>query len=638
MSSPAARWNGWRGVALIAITYVYFLIFAQFAFLKRLAQLGIADDHLKLVMAAMAVGGIALSLLASRRLFGRSPRLQLQAGLFLCAAAALLSLRPLSLAGSVAVSLLIGSGLGVLTVTLVSRLDLWIGSEASDGAALLKVGLGTGLGYFLCNVPALFTAPPQRQALVAACLCLLGIFVCAREAATSDAVNVSLLRRSPFVLVLVAFTALIWLDSAAFFIIQSTPALKAGTWQGTLHLWTNGTLHLAAALVAAWLLRRRGLAFVLAAAILCLASACLLLLDPHRVVLASLFYPIGVSLYSVALVAYPSLLLSGTLTERSRRAGVIYAVAGWIGSAMGIGMAQNLGHVPILFVAAACAFVLGPPATTLLRSHWREAATLGILMLVALLGRLTLLGTRPDAEANSVERGKAVYVSEGCIHCHSQYVRPATRGDVLMWGPTRTVEELHAERPPLIGNRRQGPDLSEIGTRRSPLWLKAHFYNPRDISYGSFMPSYALLFQPGDPRGDDLVAYLGSLHTPGVQQHLTQEREWQPVAEQASASEGASLFVQGCATCHSPGGATRQRWHDEFNHLPTDLVNGPWHDLPPSDHTGRLAQIIKFGIPGTDMPGHEYFSDDQVVSLVLWLRSTTVADARFEPRLNTQHP
>ena len=50
----------------MAITYVYFLIFAQFAFLKRLATLGIADSHLKVVMGAMAAGGILLSLLTPR--------------------------------------------------------------------------------------------------------------------------------------------------------------------------------------------------------------------------------------------------------------------------------------------------------------------------------------------------------------------------------------------------------------------------------------------------------------------------------------------------------------------------------------------------------------------------------------------
>ncbi len=56
------RSSGVQGIGLIAVTYVYFLIFAQFAFIHRLDALGIAGDHLKFVMAAMAIGGILLSL------------------------------------------------------------------------------------------------------------------------------------------------------------------------------------------------------------------------------------------------------------------------------------------------------------------------------------------------------------------------------------------------------------------------------------------------------------------------------------------------------------------------------------------------------------------------------------------------
>ncbi len=630
MPSAADRWDGWRGVCLIAVTYVYFLIFAQFAFLKRLAQLGIADDHLKIVMAAMAAGGISFSLLASRKLDPISPRVRLYFGFALCTAAAMLSLLPLGLTASVGVSLLIGCGLGIVTVTLVSRLDLWIG----NGATLFKVGLGTGLGYFLCNVPALFTATPQAQAIAAVCLCLLGILAAARSTPHSQSVQAAPpATTTTFVTTLAAFTALIWLDSAAFYIIQNTPSLKAGTWQGTLHLWGDGTLHFAAALVCAWLLRRRGLNTVLAAAILCLAAACLLLLDPHRVVLASLFYPVGVSLYSVALVAYPALLLSGALTERAKRAGLIYAIAGWGGSAMGIGMAQHLGHVPVPFVAGACALVLGPKLPHFLHRHGRETTVLGVVMLLAYLVSFALPGVSPKPTRESaVERGHAVYIAEGCINCHSQYVRPGT-ADVLMWGPTQTVEELHAQRPPLIGNRRQGPDLSEVGGRRSPLWLKAHLYSPRELSYDSFMPSYASLFQNGDSRGDDLVAYLSSLRTSGTQAHIAQELRWLPavlVSHGPSEAEGAGLFVQECATCHSENGAARQRWNAQFQHLPTNLLSGPWHDVQPESDPGRLDQIIKFGIPGTNMPGHEYFTDRQVVSLAIWLQSNLSPRTQYE--------
>ncbi len=50
--------SGWRGAVLVAVTYIDFLIFAQFAFLKRLDALGLAGTHLKAVMGAMALGGI----------------------------------------------------------------------------------------------------------------------------------------------------------------------------------------------------------------------------------------------------------------------------------------------------------------------------------------------------------------------------------------------------------------------------------------------------------------------------------------------------------------------------------------------------------------------------------------------------
>src|SRR5271168_2682340 len=114
MSGTEARCAGWRGVGLIAVTYIYFLIFAQFAFLKRLAELGIAGDHLKAVMAAMALGGIALSLLAPRTRRSARPVLRLRTALFLCGVAAASTLAKLNVTGAIAVSLLVGSGMGLL--------------------------------------------------------------------------------------------------------------------------------------------------------------------------------------------------------------------------------------------------------------------------------------------------------------------------------------------------------------------------------------------------------------------------------------------------------------------------------------------------------------------------------------------
>ena len=66
MRGREGRLGGWQGVSLVASTYVYFLIYAQFGFLRRLADLGVTGNGLKLVMATMAMGGIGSSLLTPR--------------------------------------------------------------------------------------------------------------------------------------------------------------------------------------------------------------------------------------------------------------------------------------------------------------------------------------------------------------------------------------------------------------------------------------------------------------------------------------------------------------------------------------------------------------------------------------------
>ncbi len=621
--------SGWRGVCLVAITYVYFLIFAQFAFLNRLGQLGIADAHLQVVMGSMALGGIALSLLASLRPFETWPRVRLQLSFLLCGAAAALTLLPLDLPKSIALAFLIGSGLGTLTVTLVSNLRLWIGARNP----IWRVGIGTGLGYLLCNVPALFTATPTSQAVTAALLCCVGVFAASKTSSFDTGSEGEATGKVPsFGIVLVGFTALVWLDSAAFFIIQNTPSLKADTWEGTLHLWMNGIIHFTAALASAFLLRRRGLSLVLGFAAIVLACACLLLHRPGQVALASLFYPVGVSLYSVALVAYPSLLApSASPHRRAFRAGLIYAVAGWFGSAMGIGMGQHLRQVPIAFAVFAALPILGPALLQFVRQHRREAALIGAAMAVAVGIHLASSASASQVRRTMTaeERGRQVYIAEGCINCHSQYVRPNSP-DVPMWGPAETIEDLRSQHPPLIGNRRQGPDLAQVGGRRSPLWLKAHFFNPREVSHSSFMPAYAYLFN-NSTRGDDLVQYLGSLKSPQYTAHIAMEHGWRPSESSladASPEEGAQLYGESCATCHESTGATRSAWRAQFKRLPPNLQAGPWHYVPASsssrDRILRLAQIVKFGIPETDMPGHEYLSDQDISSISLWLNRAMV--------------
>ncbi len=625
--------SGWQGIVLITGTYTYFLIFAQFGFLKRLDALGLSDAHLKAVMAAMAIGGILASLAAAWvRVEGNSVS-RLQAGLLGCALAAALTVLPMGLAGALALAALIGISLGVLTVTLVTHLPLWMGS----GKPLLKIALGTGAAYFISNIPSLFTAAPNAIAITVAVLLAMCIPVAGLQSSVVEAAVTpqSESQTNPFFLVLLWFTALVWFDSAAFYIMQHAPALHSGAWVGAANLWRTGGIHLSAALLAAWLLARRGLAVTLTSAFALLAGACLLLLDPAHAGPAAWIYPAGVSFYSVALVAYPAYLLAAEVKQRARQAGVIYAVAGWIGSAMGIGMAQHLHRVPPAFIATVAVIFFIPAAWFAGRRYWREMVTIVAVCLASFGVEWAVKVVDPPVAApaqTAVERGRHVYISEGCIHCHSQYVRPNTQ-DVLLWGPASNVYQVQQEKPPLIGNRRQGPDLSNVGSRRSPLWLKIHLIDPRAVSPRSIMPSYAYLFR--NRSGDELVAYLSSLKSPDSKEHLQHELStWQPSARSHQAANrlnGKALCREYCATCHSADGAAMRRWGVDFLHKPQSLIAGRWKQIPAnadfSEQRLDLARIIKFGMPGTDMPGHEYLPDAQIVAMARWVLHARASNA-----------
>ena len=619
--------SGWQGVGLIVVTYIYFLIFAQFAFLKRLAELDIAGSDLKLVMGAMAGGGILVSLFCYR-LEGRRPvRARLQLAFLGCGFGAMLTLVRMNVAGGVAISFLIGASVGLLTVTLVTHLRTWIGEKHP----VLKVGLGTGLAYLACNVPALFTATPRDQAVVSALLCLVAIGFAAAKSEGPDASEVRIQTGAalPFWFALACFTALVWLDSAAFFIIQNSPVLKSGTWEGAHRLWLIGGMHLAAALASATLLRRFGLMTPLVLALICLGAACVLLENLNGAPLAAELYPLGVSLYSVALVAYPSFFANAPdARSRAKLSGLLYAIAGWFGSAMGIGMGQKLHQVPVEFIVAAALLFAIPWGWRFLAARRLEAvATFGLLLMSWFLSRVPV--EQPRVALTSVELGRQVYISEGCMNCHSQYIRPGT-ADELMWGPANSATGALAAVPPLLGNRRQGPDLAEVGSYRSGLWLKVHFMNPSTVSHGSIMPSYTHLFS--DSRGLALVAYLESLGQDNADNHRDAAAGWEPAKSAdalASNFNGSRLIEQSCATCHSPDGATRLEWKSDFRRLPPDLVKGPFEYVPatadPEWRRRRFAEIIKFGLPGTDMPGHEYLPDAAIVAMARQLERASSA-------------
>jgi len=96
------------------------------------------------------------------------------------------------------------------------------------------------------------------------------------------------------------------------------------------------------------------------------------------------------------------------------------------------------------------------------------------------------------------QRGKDVYIANGCIYCHTQQIRPARAGTDIArgWGKRRTIapDYVNGGRS-LLGTMRTGPDLAAIGVRNpSESWHLVHLYNPQITSKGSNMPPFPFLF------------------------------------------------------------------------------------------------------------------------------------------------
>jgi cytochrome c oxidase cbb3-type subunit 2 len=119
----------------------------------------------------------------------------------------------------------------------------------------------------------------------------------------------------------------------------------------------------------------------------------------------------------------------------------------------------------------------------------------------------------PIENRGIVEKGRAVYQSEGCIYCHSQQIRDVQNGSDLErgWGVRRTVARDYIfEQPPFLGSSRFGPDLANVGSskwrnetaddprkpaKRDAKWELLHLYSPTTIITESNMPPYRYLFE-----------------------------------------------------------------------------------------------------------------------------------------------
>jgi cytochrome c oxidase cbb3-type subunit 2 len=142
------------------------------------------------------------------------------------------------------------------------------------------------------------------------------------------------------------------------------------------------------------------------------------------------------------------------------------------------------------------------------------ATVLFAFAVLVFVPHLQLLSVEPPvglkAYADSELAGRKVYISLGCLYCHSQQVRAPSFGSDQGrgWGRASYPEDYAYDQPHQLGTMRTGPDLMNIGLRQpSRAWHYAHLYEPRAVTPGSVMPAFPFLFavKAQADMGDEIV-------------------------------------------------------------------------------------------------------------------------------------
>lgn len=227
---------------------------------------------------------------------------------------------------------------------------------------------------------------------------------------------------------------------------------------------------------------------------------------------------------------------------------------------------------------------------------------IGLTILVAIIPALNNQKNNavlPNAEAMSEDaiKGKALFVANGCVGCHSQQVRNVDMDK--MWGSRPSIAADYAgntrtdvwrNTATLMGTERTGPDLINVGNRQaSKDWNLVHLFNPRILVKGSIMPSYEWFFEvkaeaskndvvvtvpPEFLRGRtgvvvakkealQMVAYLLSLKqtelpdgtSPGfIYKRSKATASTGAEGGAAEVYDGEALYATHCQSCHQPNG------------------------------------------------------------------------------------
>ena len=128
-------------------------------------------------------------------------------------------------------------------------------------------------------------------------------------------------------------------------------------------------------------------------------------------------------------------------------------------------------------------------------------------------------GVRPYTPLE--QRGRDIYIREGCYTCHSQMIRPF-RDEHMRYGHYSLAAESKYDHPFQWGSKRTGPDLARVGRKYSNAWHTQHLASPRDVVPESIMPNYPWLLE-NELDYSDIADRMRALKMVGVPYSETEE-------------------------------------------------------------------------------------------------------------------
>ncbi len=147
-------------------------------------------------------------------------------------------------------------------------------------------------------------------------------------------------------------------------------------------------------------------------------------------------------------------------------------------------------------------------------------------------------GVRPYTPLE--QRGRDLYIREGCYTCHSQMIRPF-RDEQLRYGHYSLAAESKYDHPFQWGSKRTGPDLARVGGKYSNEWHVQHLIKPTSVVPESVMPNY-LWLQDTKLDISDVGDRMRALRITGVP-YSANEEEYQRNVKQFGEAVAKTLHI-----------------------------------------------------------------------------------------------